>query len=396
MRNDHEPQRLPRAVLFLALGLSTLLGSSLAELLFARAARAQDTDERPRATSAASAEPAGYRELITEALMEYEQRHFEEARALFQQAHSLFPNARTMRGQGMAEFELRNYADAIDCLEAALASNVRPLDGVLRAETRDLVRRARRFVAALSLSVTPSTARVRVDGLTVELGPDSVLLLEVGEHTLEVDAPGYASHERSLVVRGGEEQRIEVSLTQQPGLMPRRDGGRRRFAAGPHLGQVAALSGYADETPGMSFDLGFWFESNAWALDTRLGVRFDLQHERRDYFHLPLEVAAYRSVPFFGHSLFFGAGTGLAYVYEHVETTQTIGSFVRTRTRSVIEDRVLAIPLFARVGGMLFRNSAASLVVSIDYGLNFAEFVERSYEQALRFQLGAVFGRSRR
>lgn len=71
------------------------------------------------------AEPTGYRELIAEAVAEYEARHFEEARALFRRAHAMFPNARTMRGQGMAEFELRNYRGAIQCFESALSSRAR-------------------------------------------------------------------------------------------------------------------------------------------------------------------------------------------------------------------------------------------------------------------------------
>ena len=86
----------------------------------------------PASGASADLEPAGYRDTVERAVLEFAAGHFEESRALFARAHALFPNARTLRGLGMAEFELRNYVIAIEHLEAALANQARPLDEDLR------------------------------------------------------------------------------------------------------------------------------------------------------------------------------------------------------------------------------------------------------------------------
>jgi hypothetical protein len=43
---------------------------------------------------------------------EFEAGHLEDSRALFTRAHSTQPNARTLRGLGIAEFELRKYVES--------------------------------------------------------------------------------------------------------------------------------------------------------------------------------------------------------------------------------------------------------------------------------------------
>ncbi|MEY4512912.1 MAG: hypothetical protein RLZZ450_5034 [Pseudomonadota bacterium] len=53
-------------------------------------------------------EVPGYRETIAEALIEYEAHNYLEARTLFERAHKLYPNARTLRGLAVVAFELRN------------------------------------------------------------------------------------------------------------------------------------------------------------------------------------------------------------------------------------------------------------------------------------------------
>src|SRR3954468_5859705 len=74
----------------------------------------------PRALAQDPAETPQYRSLLEEAVAEYDARRYEEARALFRRAHDLSPNARTMRGIGMASFELREYVEALRALEGAL------------------------------------------------------------------------------------------------------------------------------------------------------------------------------------------------------------------------------------------------------------------------------------
>src|SRR5688572_888187 len=100
--------------------LCTLLLSGLtASTAFAQAAQLSDpAGERPASGLAPVTPPLDlsenpdYKRAVEEALKEYGLGHFEEARSLFRRAHGIYPNARTLRGLGMVEFELRHYVRA--------------------------------------------------------------------------------------------------------------------------------------------------------------------------------------------------------------------------------------------------------------------------------------------
>jgi hypothetical protein len=173
-------------------------------------ARDVTAQETPRAP-----EPAGYLQLIEAGLKEYYDHHFVEARALFAQAHALNPNARTLRVLGMTEFELRHYPQSLEHLRAALASTVHPLDADLRARTQELEKRALSFVGQVFLDVQPSTAEVLVDDAVMPPTAAGTLLLQAGEHTLEVRAATYRAQRRNLDIKGGEDLKLQIALSRE-------------------------------------------------------------------------------------------------------------------------------------------------------------------------------------
>jgi hypothetical protein len=166
-------------------------------------------------TQVADAEPPEYRHLIDDALDEYEARNFAEARALFMRAHAIMPSARTSRGLGMVEFELKSYRDSVLRLEAALASPVKRLEGPLRSQTEELLARAKMFVAQFKLHTVPEAPpelRVSINGEVWTLEADQTLTLPVGEHVLVVKARGYADAKRTLSVKGAEQSDLFIEL----------------------------------------------------------------------------------------------------------------------------------------------------------------------------------------
>jgi len=195
----------------------------------------------PPAAEVQNGEPLEYRNLINAALDEYEAHNFVEARALFMQAHIAYPNARTLRGLGMAEFELKNYPDSVRSLEAALASPVRRLEGDLLQQTQDLLARARRFVARYTLHLTPAVS----DGLHLVLdqepitpGPNLSLMLPIGEHVLLVQAPGYFEEKRTLSIKAAEDRTLPIELRrelQQNALAPQPRSDKRPLYKNPWL-----------------------------------------------------------------------------------------------------------------------------------------------------------------
>ncbi len=153
-----------------------------------------------------------YRKTIKAGLAEYDALHFEEARNLFQHAHSISPNARTFRGIGMASFELRDYVLAVRNLSAALRDKRKPLSAEQRTQTQDLLDRSRMFVDVYTLTISPAEASVIIDGRAPEFEPDQTLLLGFGSHTLEARAPGMADRSLPIIVRGGERKELTVTL----------------------------------------------------------------------------------------------------------------------------------------------------------------------------------------
>lgn len=172
-------------------------------------------------------DPEGYRAAIDAAVQEYELNHFAESREHFAQAHALYPNARTLRGLGVADFELRRYVDAVQELSAALAHRAKPLAGAPRQETEALLTRARTYVGELQLALDPPDATVRLDDEPVQLDAEGRFMLEVGDHQLEVSAPDHITQRRSLRVHGQQHQqlRIELAAIEPPPAIAANDVG---------------------------------------------------------------------------------------------------------------------------------------------------------------------------
>jgi hypothetical protein len=164
--------------------------------------------QQHRAAVSGAAE-VSYDELIREALSEFNLRNFAEARALFERAHALEPNARTLRGLGITAFELKRYVRALSELQAALDETHKPLTEAQRNEVRSLIAKSRRFVGEVKLAITPEDASVAVDGRP---SASADLVLDLGEHDVVVRASGYRDAELKLLIDGGENttQRVEL------------------------------------------------------------------------------------------------------------------------------------------------------------------------------------------
>ncbi len=187
------------------------------------------------------AAPPGYREAVEHALAELRVGNFLEARAMFAHAHALMPSAKTLRGLGLAEFELRSYAESSDHLKQALESQVRPLSPDQRQETEALLERAQHYVTRISLRVAPLTAEVVLDG-TPLVGDRGAIMVSTGDHLIEVSAPDYAAQRRVVHAVGGDTQEVVIELlpmrlpVKAPTVVPPAEEARpRRLRSNPWL-----------------------------------------------------------------------------------------------------------------------------------------------------------------
>lgn len=164
----------------------------------------------------AHAQDRVYRRTVREALREFQAGNWNEARVLFREAHDIFPNARTLRGIGMAYYEVRDYTDAYRYLQMALESDVRALDRRQRRATQDLAERAGQFIGYLRIEVTPDDAQVSIDMDEPRLERDGTILIDLQRHTLQVEAPDFITQTQNFSVDGGESRILRVDLQPVP------------------------------------------------------------------------------------------------------------------------------------------------------------------------------------
>ena len=213
-------QRIARAQLLGWLVTAVILASSS----LAEAQRKVDAREREgnlARTASGDDNPTAEREytqLMLLGLEEYRIGHWTEARGLFSRGHALVPGARSLRVLGMTAFNLKRYPEALRELSAALSDARRPLVGHLRKEAQELLDRSDLFVGRYRLLLEPSVALLRVDGLEATRESDGSLLLSIGDHLLEAEAPGYLTLHRPLVVDGTDGETLRVQLT--PAFVP--------------------------------------------------------------------------------------------------------------------------------------------------------------------------------
>jgi hypothetical protein len=163
------------------------------------------------AAYAQTAKPDEYKRAIEGAVLEFDSGNWAEARVLFEQAHALRPSARTLRGMGKVSFELKEYVRAQRELNLAQIELRAPLSESQRQEVLGLLLRVEKFIGRLTVRVKPPEARATVilDGARAQ----GELKLDLGQHELSVQAPGYRSLNRSIAIEGGKTVRLELTLT---------------------------------------------------------------------------------------------------------------------------------------------------------------------------------------
>jgi hypothetical protein len=157
-----------------------------------------------------------YDSLLNRALAAHAVGEFEQAHALFTQAHALAPNARTLRGMGVASYQAGNMVRAVGELEEALAHPEKPLEGELRSAAQRLLERARAQVGMVELRVAPATAVLRVDGEAEARAVSVPLVLAPGSHRLHFSAEGHLEQQLELRIAPGAGQILSVRLVPAP------------------------------------------------------------------------------------------------------------------------------------------------------------------------------------
>jgi tetratricopeptide (TPR) repeat protein len=165
--------------------------------------------------AAPAAAGASYEAALAESLAAHARGDYAAAQLFMERAHALEPSARTLRGLGIVAFARGAHADAIRHLDAAMASETRPLPPELRASVEELLAHAWAQVGRYELAVDAEHATFVVDGAPPNFYAPRTVILAAGEHRLLVQAQGRVPHELRLQVRPGEQRSLFVVLSRQ-------------------------------------------------------------------------------------------------------------------------------------------------------------------------------------
>jgi hypothetical protein len=274
-------------------------------------------------TATAAADP--YQQMIAQALSEFDQHNYEEAYALFTQAHALRPSARTERALGKTTFELRRYLETVRWLEASLVNEVSPLTPEMRTEVEELLVRTRAFLGTVVVRTDIAGARLELDHEPVEGDPSSEggvrLELVLGTHEVSLLAEGYQTATRRIDVRGGENGEVSITLipvetvvvvAEDPGGTIR-DLGYAGLVTGALFAVMGAISisYWADSVSALNLNLDAglcYADPNTENVLEGAGDQAVICQELEGRYRLALPLAW---VGFVGAGVFLGAGLGM-------------------------------------------------------------------------------------
>lgn len=135
----------------------------------------------------------------------YRDGNYGGALAEFEEAYRLKPGAGSLQNVALSQKGLFRYSEAASTLEQLLAKHGGELSDGERQAVSDALTELKGLIASIKLRVQPEHARVLLDGRPLSSNDwKAPIVLNVGEHTLTADAPGYSSERRVLRIAGGQ------------------------------------------------------------------------------------------------------------------------------------------------------------------------------------------------
>ena len=151
----------------------------------------------------------------------YQDTNYAGALAEFDAAYAAKPGPGSLQNVALCQKALFRYREAAGTLEQLLARHGSELSEGERKAVADAITELNGLVGSIVVNVEPSEAKVTLDGRAV---PQSELRagveVNVGEHTLVADLPGYARLSRVVSVASGQKKLpIELKLKATDGFL---------------------------------------------------------------------------------------------------------------------------------------------------------------------------------
>lgn len=176
----------------------------------AQQARGSSTGAAPTAVSPTVVAPNPARDAFNDGVRALDESRFADAVAAFERSYQLAPVPAVLFNLAFAYRGLGRVRESIASLERFIDTpgNSSP-DRITAARNEIALLRA--ALARLRVDVTPSDARVAVDGREA-VREQGVALLDPGPRVVELSLDGYRSSRRELTLSPGESQTLRVEL----------------------------------------------------------------------------------------------------------------------------------------------------------------------------------------
>jgi hypothetical protein len=203
------------------------LAVALASAMLVRAtlASAADKDAKAPDTAASNAADPNRVELarrhFDNGVKLYRDGNYTGSLAEFEAAYQLKQGAGSLQNIALSLKALFRYAEAADTLRLLLTRHGAELSEEEKQTVRRTVEELDSLVGTVVIHVTPSHARVTVDGRPLDAKERSDgVRLNVGEHTIAAEAPGYARGVQIVRIAGGRDRiPLQLILRQVAGFI---------------------------------------------------------------------------------------------------------------------------------------------------------------------------------
>ncbi|MBW2730903.1 MAG: hypothetical protein JRH20_00835 [Deltaproteobacteria bacterium] len=163
---------------------------------------------------------------------------------------------------------------------------------------------------------------------------------------------------------------------------------RRRkttHSAALRIGGIAPVgAGYANSVGGgMAFDLSYFFEARHFAIEPRIGIRFDAIRGSEGYLAIPMDIGFYYILGLGDVAPFIGGGVGAHFLWDERQLDTQLGSTLPATATKLSSQTAWGFGAFARLGIIFMRTYDVRLAATVDYEITFTTINGAENPQAI-------------
>lgn len=173
------------------------------------AATALDTTVAPTSTEGDKDES---RRHFQSGLNLFEDKNYLAALAEFEAAYRQFPSASALQNVALCQKQLFRYSEARESLTRLVREHAQELAASERTDLDRTILELGSLIGSVRLTVVPQHAEVFLDGRSISAEDlRTAIVLDVGEHRVTAEAPGFAPISQQFRIAGGHTQ-VPVAL----------------------------------------------------------------------------------------------------------------------------------------------------------------------------------------